>query len=77
MVIIKESYAAYMNKVEAPANHNANRGYLATTTTKWRNNFVNKAVQFFKIQLIWAALPGDIRKLVAQQNQNTITLDDM
>jgi len=29
------------------------------------------------MQLFRAALPGDIRKVVAQHNQNTITLDDM
>jgi len=34
-------------------------------------------MQFFKMQLFRAALPGDIRKVVAQHNQNTITLDDM
>jgi hypothetical protein len=77
MVIIKESYAAYENKVDAPAHHIANGGYLADTARKWRNNSVNNAMQFFKMQLFWAALPGDICKVVAQQNPNTITLDDM
>ena len=37
MVIIKESYAVYQNKVEAP-HHDANRGYLDATATKWEND---------------------------------------
>jgi hypothetical protein len=34
-------------------------------------------MHFFKMQLFWAALPGDIGKVVAQHDQNTMTLDDM
>jgi hypothetical protein len=34
-------------------------------------------LQFFKMQLFQAALPGDLRKAVTQHNQNTIMLDDM
>jgi len=30
-------------------------------------------MQFFKMQLLWAALPGDIRKVVTQHEQNSIT----
>jgi hypothetical protein len=76
MVIIKESYATYESKVEAP-QHNANGGYLDTTATKWKHNSVNNVMQFFKMQLFWAALPGDIRKVMVQHDQNSITLDDM
>jgi hypothetical protein len=50
MVIIKESYAAYKNKVEAPPQ-GANGGYLDATATKWKNNSVNNVMQFFKMQL--------------------------
>jgi hypothetical protein len=74
MVIIKESYTAYENKVEAPPQ-DGNRGYLDATATKWKS--VNNVMPFFKIQLFRAALPGDIHKVVAQHNQNTITLEDM
>jgi len=77
MVIIKESYMAYENKVAAPANHDTNRGYLEATATKWRNDSVNNTMQFFKMHLFRAALPGDICKIVAQHDQNTMTLDDM
>jgi hypothetical protein len=56
MVIIKESYATYENKVAAPAHHDANRGYLEATVLKWRNDSVNNVMQFFKMQLFWAAL---------------------
>jgi hypothetical protein len=57
MVIIKESYATYKNKVEAP-HHDANGGYLDTTATKWKNDSVNNVMQFFKMQLFRAALLG-------------------
>jgi hypothetical protein len=50
MVIINESYMAYENKVEAPPQ-DGNRGYLDATATKWKNNFVNNVMQFFKMQL--------------------------
>ncbi len=73
MVIIKESYATYENKIEAP-QHNANGGYLDATATKWKNNSVNNVKQFFKMQLFRAALPGDICKVVAQHDQNSYHL---
>jgi len=41
MVIIKESYLAYENKVDALAHHDANGGYLAPTARKWRNDSIN------------------------------------
>jgi hypothetical protein len=50
MVIIKESYMAYENKVEAPPQ-DGNGGYLDATTTKWKNDSVNNVMQFFKMQL--------------------------
>jgi hypothetical protein len=77
MFIIKESYATYKNKVAAPANHDSNSRYLEATATKWRNDSVNNAMQFCKMLLFWAALPGDLRKVVSQHDQNTMTLDDM
>jgi len=50
MVIIKESYMAYENKVEAPPQ-DGNWGYLDATATKWKNDLVNNVMQFFKMQL--------------------------
>jgi hypothetical protein len=44
MVIIKENYATYQNNIAAPAQHDANGGYLDATATKWRNNSVNNAM---------------------------------
>jgi hypothetical protein len=38
---------------------------------------MNRAMQFFIMQLFGAALLGDICKVVTQHNQNTMTLDDM
>jgi hypothetical protein len=52
MVIIKESYAAYENKVEAPPQDgHGGVGYLDATANKWKNNAVNNIYQFFKMQL--------------------------
>ncbi len=48
MVIIKESYAACENKIEAP-QHDTNGGYLDATATKWNNDSVNNVMQFFKM----------------------------
>jgi len=80
MVIIKESYAAYDNKVPEPPTdtHGLGQvGLLENTATQWTSDTVNNMLQFFKMQLFRASLPGDLRKAVAQHNQTTITLDDM
>jgi hypothetical protein len=80
MVIIKESYAAYENKIpEPPTDAQGVRqvGLREATATQWKNNTLNNMLQFFKMQLFRASLPGDQRKAVAQHDQNTITLDDM
>jgi len=50
---------------------------LEATATKWTNNSLKNEIQFFKMHLFWAALPGDIHKVVAQHVQNTMTLDNM
>jgi hypothetical protein len=76
VVIIKESYAAYLNKVQALLN-NANCRYLTATAEKFKNDAVNNAMQFFKIQLFLAALPEELHNVVPQRDQTTITLDDM
>jgi hypothetical protein len=80
MVIIKDSYAAYDNRVPEPptdAHGLGQVGLLEAMATQWKNNTVNNMLQFFKMQLFRASLPGDLRKAVAQHDQNTITLDDM
>jgi hypothetical protein len=80
MVIIKESYLAYENKIpEPPTDAQGLRqvGLLEATVTQWKNNTVNNMLQFLKMQLFRASLPGDLRKAIAQHDQNTITLDDM
>jgi hypothetical protein len=65
MVIIKESYAAYENKVEAPPQDGPGGvGYLEATATQWKNEAVNNMLQFFKMQLFRAALPRDLQKAV-------------
>ncbi len=80
MVIIKESYAAYDNKVPEPPTDAHGLGHvrlLENTATQWKNDMVNNMLQFFKMQLFRASLPGDLRKAVDQHDQTTITLDDM
>jgi hypothetical protein len=49
-------------------------GTTLPPTLKWP---MNNAIQFLKMQLLWEALPGDLRKVVAQRNPNTLTLDEM
>jgi len=56
MVIIKDSYSNYESKVATPVHHDIN----VDTTTKWRNDSMNNAIQFLKMQLFWAVLPGDL-----------------
>jgi hypothetical protein len=62
MVIIKESYAAYNNKVPEPPNdaHGLGQlGLLENTASQWKNDMVNNILQFFKMQLFRASLPGE------------------
>ncbi len=47
------------------------------TATRWKNEALNNASQFLKMQLFRAALPANLRKVVAQRNPNTLTLDEM
>ena len=50
MVIIKESYVAYENKIpEPPTDAQGLRqvGLLEATATQWKNNTVNNMLQFF------------------------------
>jgi hypothetical protein len=77
MVILKESYASYENKPAAPAHHDVNGGLTMPRCRQWRDEALNNAQQFQKMQLFRAALPAELRKVVAQRNPNTLTLDDM
>ncbi len=80
MVIIKESYAAYNNKVQEPSTDAQGLGHvglLENMVTQWKNDTVNNMLQFFTMQLFRASSPGDLRKAMAQYDQTTITLDDM
>ncbi len=52
MVIIKESYVAYENKIpEPPTDAQGLRqvGLLEATVTQWKNNTVNNMLQFLKM----------------------------
>ena len=80
MVIIKESYAAYNNKAAEPptdAQGLGRVGLLENTAKQWTNDTANNMLQFFKMQLFRASLPGDLRKAVAQHDPTTMTLDEM
>ncbi len=77
MVIIKDSYASYKNKPAAPAHHDVNNRYTMPVCRQWRDEALNNTQQFLKMQLFRAALTPELRKVVAQRNPNTMTLDDM
>jgi hypothetical protein len=77
MVTLKESYASYDNKPVAPAHHDVNGGFTMPRARQWRDEALNNAQQFLKMQLFRAALPVELWKFVAQRNPNTLTLDDM
>jgi len=77
MVIIKDSYASYENKPLAPANFDVNNGFTMPVCRQWKDDAHNNAQQFLKMQLFRAALTPELRKVVAQRNPNTMTLDDM
>jgi hypothetical protein len=65
MVIIKESYVAYNNKAPKPptdAQGLGHVGLLENTARQWTNDMANNMLQFFKMQLFRASLPGDLRK---------------
>jgi hypothetical protein len=60
MVIIKESYAAYENKIpEQPTDAQGlvQVGLLEATVTQWKNDTVNNMLQFFKMQLLELPYP--------------------
>jgi hypothetical protein len=77
MVIIKDSYASYENKPPAPANFDVINGFTMPVCRQWKDNVLNNTQQFLKMQLFRAALTPELRKVVAQRNPNTMTLDDM
>jgi hypothetical protein len=77
MVIIKDSYASYKNKPAAPAHHDVNNGFTMPVCRQWRDEALNNTQQFLKMQLFRAALMPELRKVVAQRNPNTMTLDNM
>ncbi len=54
MVIIKESYVAYNNKVPEPptdAHGLGQVGLLGNTAKQWTADMANNMLQFFKMQL--------------------------
>jgi hypothetical protein len=77
MVIIKDSYASYENKPPAPAKFDVNNGFTMPVCQQWKDDVLNKTQQFLKMQLFRAALTPELRKVMAQRNPNTMTLEDM
>ncbi len=73
MVIIKDSYASYENKPAAPAHHDVNNGFTMPVCRQWRDEALNNAQLFLKMQLFRAALMPELQKVVAQRNPNTMT----
>jgi hypothetical protein len=77
MVIINNSSASYENKPPEPANFDVNNGFTMPVCRQWKDDVLNNTQQFLKMQLFRAALTPELRKVVAQRNPNTMTLDDM
>jgi len=69
MVIIKDSYASYENKQPAPANFDVNNGFTMPVCRQWKDDALNNAQQFLKMQLFRAALTPELRKVMAQRNR--------
>jgi len=76
MVVIKESYNTYQNKVELP-NEDLNGGVSTNFNTAYVNDHTANIMNVFKMNMLLAALPSEIRHAVVQQNQNELTLDWM
>jgi hypothetical protein len=49
MVILKDSYASYENKLAAPAHHDVNGGFTMPTARRWRDEALNNVTQFLKM----------------------------
>jgi hypothetical protein len=60
MVILKESYASYEIKPAALPHHDVNGGFTMPTARRWRNEALNNATQFLKMQMFRAALPAEL-----------------
>jgi hypothetical protein len=60
MVIIKDSYTSYENKPAAPAHHDVNNGFTMPVCRQWRDDALNNAQQFLKMQLFRAALTPEL-----------------
>jgi hypothetical protein len=74
MVVIKESYNTYQNKVDLP-NEDLNGGVSTNFNTAYVNDHTANIMNVFKMNMLLAALPSEIRHAVVQQNQNELTLD--
>jgi hypothetical protein len=59
MVIIKESYAEYQNKVLEP-NSDLNGGVMMVTLRKYMADNTANMMNFFKMNLFWAALLAEL-----------------
>jgi len=49
MVILKDNYASYENKLAAPAHHDVNGGFTMPTARRWRDEALNNVTQFLKM----------------------------
>ncbi len=73
MVIIKDSYETYQNK-PTRLQKNLNISMADNSFNKYVSDSLNDLLNFFKMYLFGAALPPDIRHVVAQQNQKSLTI---
>jgi hypothetical protein len=76
MVIIKESYNTYWNKPMRPKN-DINGGMSDNIVMAYLNDCLNNLHNFYMMKLSQGALLQNIRRMVAQQNQNALTMNLM
>jgi hypothetical protein len=73
IVIIKESYPDYREKVQIPPNK-INHGVSSVIFSKFATDHM---MNFFKMNLFWAVLTPDLRGVITQQEQENMTIKKM
>jgi hypothetical protein len=73
MVIIKESYKEYQDKV-LQLHSDVNRGVATNTASTYLADHTTNPINVFKMNMFRVALPAEIRNIFSQQDQIEITL---
>jgi hypothetical protein len=76
MVIIREIYADYGEKVLTP-QIDINGGISSATFRKFITDHTANMMNFFKMNLFWAALTPELQGVIAQKDQEDMTIKKM